>query len=501
MYLNGCACLNEEGDCTCGELSIITAVVAEVSGDIKTFNACVVTFGTEIDSCVVSDNNLCNYLDSLDVRLVVSGFFFCSNVLGKNCNETAFCNFNNVNAVFIGFYVIKVAVYKNCKLTVALAVTCDSNSRVAGNCELDLVFLIHLSGVTVVSHILAFNDKVAGGGENACEVARDSCATEYVCSISGGADNVDRNEIVVRKTCVNYGAILFCNVNVHRVEGSEICFAFSADSIGNVLGIVVRINYDSCTCLNREGNCTLDLVFAAVKSEATFHGNSLVVCNDSVVSLGLEGESSILYDLYCCIGILIVNSNGCALAAVCEYYCVFAFCGSVNCACVDCAICCCEVNDRAVGVDSLNYDAFVGKLFAKLVVRIHTFNLDLGECRSLGSFFIEINDDRVEIAVTYRHKCYYGFLCVVLGKDRGVGCANAVKCEVVIACVSCDCYERACRNCESDECAGLHIKSVCILVPSNVAVLCADVKTIPIKCSTLSDCSGCIECVGCACSA
>ena len=215
-------------------------------------------------------------------------------------------------------------------------------------------------------------------------------------------------------------------------------------------------------------------------SYAAAYGNSGIALNRLKSIYGGEVKNGILGKRGICVGILVGYLNGCSLAAVGEYYLILACCGVINCAGVNGII-----GDGAygiVGIVSLYFNAIKRDLVACCVVGIHTRNLDLGKSGSCGSLLIGIDDDGVEIAVTNRHYNNLGLLCEVLRKRSCCG-TNTVDGEVLIARECLYGYLAACGNGELNKCALLHIKSVGVLVPSNVAVLCADMEACPIKSS------------------
>ena len=141
-----------------------------------------------------------------------------------------------------------------------------------------------------------------------------------------------------------------------------------------------------------------------------------------------------------------------------------------------------------------------GKLLAYGIINLHTRNVKLGNGCCLGSFLAGIDNDVIEIEVANR--CYGNSGSLSEVTNEGVcRSAYAVDGEEVVTGIGGYGYGRACGNVEGDESACLHVKSITVLVPSNVAILCTNVEACPIESAALCNSSSDVEGVGCTCGA
>ena len=497
MNCNLCALINDELEGAVLNLGVVAAVVT--NGDAgEIYNGIlVVTSGAECDLAAFCDLGSLGKLNVCDVGLVPSRSVLCANIycFNDDCRSIGGCEY----VLSLGIHFNGFTVNENEKLTVICIEALNCNIGKCACDEDDLRVSAHLCAAGVILECTG-NSHAGNAFENACNVALSSRTAEYVLAFRKRTFDRDLAEIVVIKTLVNNCAVLKEHHRVHFVKNDIVALAFFVKLKGSVCSICIRNNSYNCTGLNLEGDSTLDLDLATVVSYATGYGNSGVILNLFKTCGSCEIKNCVLCDFRTCVRILIGNLNGCALASVCECNKVFTCYCVINCACINCVIAGSESYNRIIRVVSLNCKTFVGKLVTNVVIYVHTAYLNLCKSRSCGSFFTGIDNNIVEIEVANGKNFYCCSLCEV-NAESICGCTNAIDSEVVVSGIGCYRNKSSCCNVEGNERAGLHIESVCILVPSNVSVFSADVKAFPIECAALCNGSCCIEGVGCACCA
>ena len=184
--------------------------------------------------------------------------------------------------------------------------------------------------------------------------------------------------------------------------------------------------------------------------------------------------------------------------SVSEYYCVLAVLVNIYSRAINAVIG--NENDRVVGIMKIYGNTVKGKFLAYGIINLHTRNVKLGNGCCLGSFLAGIDNDVIEIEVADR--CYGNSGSLSEVTNEGVGrSAYAIDGEVVVTGIGGYGYGSTCGNVEGDESACLHVKSITVLVPSNVAILCANVEACPIESAALCNSSSDVEGVGCTCGA
>ena len=293
-------------------------------------------------------------------------------------------------------------------------------------------------------------------------------------------------EIVALCACITGkydSAIAVCNVSI-RIGGGNLValLALCAERIAYVCGIGIRSDGNFSSCLNHKGENALNTAVGSVVIEFRLvcrSSNSLIVLYCLKACSGGEIKTKTLGN--CGIGVRILKGygNGSSLAAVGEDYIVAAFYILVYCGGVYCIIG--KSNNRVVGVVSLYHCVGEIKLITENVVDIHTRNLDLGKSRSLGSLFTGIDNNGIDVKVACGKDDDLGLFSIVLSEHICAGGAYTVKGEVIVLRIGLNGNGCTCCNGELNESACLHIKSVRVGVPSNLAVLCADNKAVPLK--------------------
>ena len=187
------ACLQEKVEGTVLNLRIAATVVTNLNAGEVNDRILIVTFGTECNCCIFNDcsvNVFCKE-DTLDVRVRSTVVTCCDNNLCffLNCECKSTCHHC--------LFAVKVYV----KYTVICAMTCDGNSCISGNYELDGGICSELMRIAVVS-------------ESACVTKLTACksSTETVCSceIEAVCLSKSRKNCVTRCACAIFIAMTNC---------------------------------------------------------------------------------------------------------------------------------------------------------------------------------------------------------------------------------------------------------------------------------------------------
>ena len=323
----------------------------------------------------------------------------------------------------------------------------DNNSHTSLNVK-GHITILNLRIVTAV--VSDFNVRDINSFK--CAVVTSRTEGDFAFNVygSGGILNFDTVEVVAA-TCngdCNYN-VSRCCVNVSSVIFGILVNFVSGCTVGkSVIGVTgVTLNCKSCACVKSDTHSTffnLGVVTAVIINGDTGKIDSgIAICP---VTSRTECHINVFSGL--CIGSLEGNLNGNCFATEGEYYVVFACYCIVNCCSVNCVVG--NYNYGVVGVVCLNNNAFKRKLVAYNVILIHAFNLNFVESSSLGSFFIRIDDDLINVRCSCCFDYNLGSLCKV--NAEGVCCivSNTVDCVETVVRIGDNCNKSTSLNIEDN---------------------------------------------------